>query len=98
MLPVEPKAPAPPNGAVGAGPPAAPATSPRACSEAPFSSSKKPAMRSLEATAVSAREMLASAGEIASRVGYSSQSAFAAAMLKAFGSSPGALRRESGDN
>ena len=37
-------------------------------------------------------------GEIASRVGYSSQSAFAAAMLKAFGSSPGALRRESGDN
>ncbi|MFD2643248.1 AraC family transcriptional regulator [Pseudomonas japonica] len=37
-------------------------------------------------------------GEIASRVGYSSQSAFAAAMLKAFGRSPGALRRESGDN
>jgi len=37
-------------------------------------------------------------GEIASRVGYSSQSAFAAAVLKAFGCSPGALRRESGDN
>lgn len=37
-------------------------------------------------------------GEIASRVGYSSQSAFAAAVLKAFGRSPGALRRESGDN
>ncbi|MDR0277876.1 MAG: AraC family transcriptional regulator [Paucimonas sp.] len=37
-------------------------------------------------------------GEIASRVGYSSQSAFAAAVLKAFGRSPGVLRRESGDN
>lgn len=37
-------------------------------------------------------------GEVASRVGYSSQSAFAAAMLKAFGRSPGALRREAGDN
>ncbi|MFK8331350.1 AraC family transcriptional regulator [Pseudomonas sp. BJa5] len=37
-------------------------------------------------------------GEIASRVGYSSQSAFSAAMLKAFGCSPRALRRESGDN
>lgn len=37
-------------------------------------------------------------GEIASRVGYSSQSAFAAAVLKAFGRSPGALRREPDDN
>ncbi|MGH8382137.1 AraC family transcriptional regulator [Pseudomonas sp.] len=37
-------------------------------------------------------------GEIASRVGYSSQSAFCAAMLKAFGRTPRALRRESGDN
>ncbi|MGE8189887.1 AraC family transcriptional regulator [Pseudomonas sp. NPDC086278] len=34
-------------------------------------------------------------GEIASRVGYSSQSAFAAATLREFGVSPGALRRES---
>ncbi|MGB3125358.1 MAG: AraC family transcriptional regulator [Pseudomonas sp.] len=32
-------------------------------------------------------------GEIADRVGYSSQSAFAAAMLREFGASPGALRR-----
>lgn len=37
-------------------------------------------------------------GEIANRVGYSSQSAFCAAMLKAFGRAPRALRRESGDN
>ncbi|MNH37484.1 Exoenzyme S synthesis regulatory protein ExsA [compost metagenome] len=37
-------------------------------------------------------------GEIASRVGYSSQSAFTAAMLKTFGRAPRALRRESGDN
>ncbi|MNC48031.1 Regulatory protein SoxS [compost metagenome] len=37
-------------------------------------------------------------GEIASRVGYSSQSAFSAAMLKTFGRAPRALRRESGDN
>ncbi|MBF4210767.1 AraC family transcriptional regulator [Pseudomonas sp. R32] len=37
-------------------------------------------------------------GEIACQVGYSSQSAFAAAMLKAFGRSPGALRRDSEDN
>ncbi|CAM3582423.1 Regulatory protein SoxS [compost metagenome] len=37
-------------------------------------------------------------GEIACQVGYSSQSAFAAAMLKAFGRSPGALRRDSADN
>lgn len=37
-------------------------------------------------------------GEIASQVGYSSQSAFSAAMLKAFGRAPRVLRRESGDN
>lgn len=37
-------------------------------------------------------------GEIASRVGYSSQSAFSAAMLKAFGCAPRTLRQESGDN
>ena len=37
-------------------------------------------------------------GEVASRVGYSSQSAFAAAMLRQFGASPSVLRRESGDN
>jgi AraC-like DNA-binding protein len=37
-------------------------------------------------------------GEVASRVGYSSQSAFAAAMLREFGASPSLLRRESGDN
>jgi AraC-like DNA-binding protein len=36
-------------------------------------------------------------GEIASRVGYSSQSAFAAAVLREFGTSPGKLRREAGD-
>ena len=36
-------------------------------------------------------------GEIASQVGYSSQSAFAAAVLREFGASPGALRREAGD-
>jgi AraC-like DNA-binding protein len=36
-------------------------------------------------------------GEIASRVGYSSQSAFAAAVLREFGASPGKLRREAGD-
>ncbi|MCU7251751.1 helix-turn-helix transcriptional regulator [Pseudomonas koreensis] len=35
-------------------------------------------------------------GEIASRVGYSSQSAFSAAVLREFGASPGQLRRESG--
>ncbi|QJI27915.1 AraC family transcriptional regulator [Pseudomonas sp. ADAK18] len=33
-------------------------------------------------------------GEIAVRVGYGSQSAFAAAMLREFGASPGALRRK----
>ena len=32
-------------------------------------------------------------GEIADRVGYASQSAFAAAMLREFGGTPGALRR-----
>ena len=37
-------------------------------------------------------------GEVACRVGYTSQSAFAAAMLREFGASPSALRRESGDN
>ncbi|AWY43467.1 helix-turn-helix domain-containing protein [Pseudomonas putida] len=36
-------------------------------------------------------------GEIAVRVGYSSQSAFSAAVLREFGVSPGALRREAGD-
>lgn len=36
-------------------------------------------------------------GEIASQVGYSSQSAFAAAVLREFGASPGKLRREAGD-
>jgi AraC-like DNA-binding protein len=36
-------------------------------------------------------------GEIASRVGYSSQSAFSAAVLREFGVSPGKLRREAGD-
>ncbi|MGF6331955.1 AraC-like DNA-binding protein [Pseudomonas sp. BS3782 TE3695] len=36
-------------------------------------------------------------GEIACRVGYSSQSAFAAAVLREFGASPGQLRREAGD-
>jgi AraC-like DNA-binding protein len=34
-------------------------------------------------------------GEIAERVGYASQSAFAAAMLREFGASPGTLRRSS---
>ncbi|MHC8368056.1 helix-turn-helix transcriptional regulator [Pseudomonas sp. ZT5P21] len=36
-------------------------------------------------------------GEIASRVGYSSQSAFSAAVLRELGVSPGKLRREAGD-
>lgn len=36
-------------------------------------------------------------GEIASRVGYSSQSAFSAAMLREFGASPRQLRRDSCD-
>jgi AraC-like DNA-binding protein len=33
-------------------------------------------------------------GEVADRVGYSSQSAFSAAVLREFGASPGQLRRE----
>ncbi len=37
-------------------------------------------------------------GEIAAQVGYGSQSAFSAAMLRAFGCAPRALRREPGDN
>ena len=37
-------------------------------------------------------------GDVASRVGYGSQSAFAAAMLREFGASPRALRREPDDN
>ena len=37
-------------------------------------------------------------GEVAHQVGYASQSAFAAAMLREFGASPSALRRECGDN
>ncbi|MFJ2981013.1 MULTISPECIES: AraC family transcriptional regulator [unclassified Pseudomonas] len=36
-------------------------------------------------------------GEIAAQVGYGSQSAFSAAMLRAFGCTPGALRREPAD-
>ncbi|MGX1125736.1 AraC family transcriptional regulator [Pseudomonas sp. HLS-6 TE3448] len=51
---------------------------------------------------IKARHLLRSTtlpiGEIACRVGYSSQSAFAAAVLKVFGCTPGALRREPGDN
>ena len=43
------------------------------------------------------RESTLPIGEIASRVGYSSQSAFAAAVLREFGASPGKLRREAGD-
>lgn len=37
-------------------------------------------------------------GEVASRCGYASQSAFSAAMLREFGASPSALRREPRDN
>jgi len=37
-------------------------------------------------------------GEVASRVGYTSQSAFSAAMLREFGASPSVLRREPCDN
>ena len=44
------------------------------------------------------RQTSLAVGEVASRVGYNSQSAFAAAMLREFGASPRALRRESGDN
>jgi AraC-like DNA-binding protein len=43
------------------------------------------------------RDTVLPIGEIASRVGYSSQSAFAAAVLREFGASPGKLRREGGD-
>lgn len=43
------------------------------------------------------RDSVLPIGEIASRVGYSSQSAFAAAVLREFGASPGALRREAGN-
>lgn len=39
------------------------------------------------------RETLLPIGEIAAHVGYASQSAFAAAVLRQFGASPGALRR-----
>jgi AraC-like DNA-binding protein len=44
------------------------------------------------------RETLLPIGEIAARVGYTSQSAFCAAVLRAFGCSPRALRQEPGDN
>lgn len=37
-------------------------------------------------------------GEVAAQVGYGSQSAFSAAVLRTFGCTPLALRRESGDN
>ena len=41
------------------------------------------------------RETPLPVGEIAERVGYASQSAFSAAMLREFGASPGTLRRSS---
>ncbi|MEG1041068.1 MAG: AraC family transcriptional regulator [Pseudomonas sp.] len=44
------------------------------------------------------RETALPIGEIAAQVGYASQSAFAAAVLRAFNCSPRALRQESGDN
>ncbi|MDF3933304.1 helix-turn-helix transcriptional regulator [Pseudomonas citronellolis] len=48
------------------------------------------------------RELLASThlavGEIAARVGYASQSAFTAALVRQFGSTPRQLRRETRDN
>lgn len=37
-------------------------------------------------------------GEVAAQVGYGSQSAFSAAVMRAFGCTPLALRREAGDN
>jgi AraC-like DNA-binding protein len=40
------------------------------------------------------RESALPIGEVANRVGYSSQSAFAAAVMREFGASPGKLRRE----
>jgi AraC-like DNA-binding protein len=43
------------------------------------------------------RESTLPIGEVACRVGYNSQSAFAAAVLREFGVSPGKLRREAGD-
>ncbi|WP_166222525.1 AraC family transcriptional regulator [Pseudomonas atagonensis] len=43
------------------------------------------------------RETVLPIGEVASRVGYSSQSAFSAAVLREFGSAPGQLRREARD-
>ncbi|WP_449434366.1 AraC family transcriptional regulator [Pseudomonas putida] len=49
-----------------------------------------------------ARQLLAQTtlaiGEVAAQVGYSSQSAFSAAILRAFGCSPRDLRQEPGDN
>ncbi|ROM93303.1 AraC family transcriptional regulator [Pseudomonas brassicacearum] len=42
------------------------------------------------------RESALPIGEVASRVGYGSQSAFAAAVMREFGASPGALRRTAG--
>lgn len=36
-------------------------------------------------------------GEVAAQVGYGSQSAFSAAVMRAFGCTPLALRREAGD-
>ena len=44
------------------------------------------------------RQTSLAVGDVASRVGYGSQSAFAAAMLRGFGASPRALRREPDDN
>ncbi|MBH3310711.1 AraC family transcriptional regulator [Pseudomonas mosselii] len=44
------------------------------------------------------RETLLPVGEVSARVGYGSQSAFSAAVMRAFGCTPLALRRESGDN
>ncbi|MHA6164300.1 helix-turn-helix transcriptional regulator [Pseudomonas sichuanensis] len=44
------------------------------------------------------RESLLPVGEIAARVGYESQSAFSAAVMRAFGCTPSALRREPGNN
>ncbi|MGF6392354.1 AraC family transcriptional regulator [Pseudomonas plecoglossicida] len=44
------------------------------------------------------RETALPVGEVAVLVGYSSQSAFSAAILRAFGCTPRVLRRESGDN
>ncbi|MGE8176333.1 AraC family transcriptional regulator [Pseudomonas fluorescens] len=42
------------------------------------------------------RESALPIGEVANRVGYGSQSAFAAAVMREFGASPGALRRTAG--